>query len=52
MKAVTQFNTSVIGFVNDLKKMNLYKNEVSKLETYIEIIHINAWDDFMVIPGS
>ena len=42
MKSLTKFNTAIFDFVNDLKSMQMYQSDIQKLETYIEIVHVNA----------
>ena len=42
MKSLTKFNTAIFDFVKDLKSMQIYQNDIQKLETYIEIVHVNA----------
>lgn len=42
MSHLSQFNSAVHGLVGDFKKMNYLHKDVAKLETYIEITHINA----------
>ena len=42
MSHLSQFNSAVHGLVGDFKKMKYLEKDVLKLETYIEITHINA----------
>tara|TARA_B100000902_G_scaffold42093_1_gene49743 strand:+ start:25905 stop:26372 length:468 start_codon:yes stop_codon:yes gene_type:complete len=42
MSHLSQFNTSIHNFIADIKKMNVLKSDVMKLESYVEITHINA----------
>ena len=42
MSHLSQFNTSIHNFIADIKKMNVLKSDVMKLDSYVEITHINA----------
>tara|TARA_B100000900_G_C20329678_1_gene613686 strand:+ start:272 stop:748 length:477 start_codon:yes stop_codon:yes gene_type:complete len=42
MSHLSQFNSAVHGLVGDFKKMKYLEKDVLRLETYIEITHINA----------
>jgi len=42
MSHLSQFNTSIHNFIEDIKKMNVLQSDVMKLESYVEITHINA----------
>ena len=40
--SLSQFNSSLHEFVNDLSRMSIMSKDVEKLKNYIEIIHLNA----------
>ena len=42
MSHLSRFNNSLHNLVADLKKMGVLTSDVVKLETFIEITHVNA----------
>tara|TARA_Y100000389_G_C17468914_1_gene528399 strand:- start:753 stop:1187 length:435 start_codon:yes stop_codon:yes gene_type:complete len=42
MSSLSQFNSTIHQFVQELYKMNILKSEVRKLKSYVEITHISA----------
>jgi hypothetical protein len=42
MSSLSQFNSAIHEFLVDLKNMDILKNEITKLETFLEITRVNA----------